>query len=367
MFFQIRKLKNCLRQQGLSRIDIMKIKKTVVDEIKRCYSVAEMQLDGESYFFFASEDPNVGAQIYNEKDLTHKKILWQEPGGCMSLIPYNHHQFIAVQEFYLKVSPSQSKLVWGQYDSQEGWKIREILKLPYLHRFDIYHQDNEDYLICATIADDKENKEDWSQAGKIYGARLPKDLAEEIQLEVIAENLFKNHGYSRSEVNGRVCGYFSSTQGVVQVFPPQSMDAKWEVHQVLKDHPISEAVFIDLDNDGLAEMMTIEPFHGNQMKIYKLVHGEYQLDYTYPYEIDFAHALVADTILGKPSFIAGVRRKDAELVIIQKQGEKYVEIFVDKHGGPANLKVVHRSGYDLILSANHTRNEATIYTISKEE
>ncbi|MFV0479429.1 MAG: hypothetical protein ACK5LZ_02515 [Anaerorhabdus sp.] len=344
----------------------MKIEKKVIDEIKRCYSTNEMEVGKENYFFFASEDPNVKASLYKESKLDDEMELWKDAGGCMSLIPFRHNEFLAVQEFYLKVTPSLSKLVWGKYEEDKGWEIKDLFHLPYLHRFDILNQSGKMYLLCATIADSKENKEDWSKSGKIYGAKLPENLEDEIELEVLVDGVFRNHGYSRGISDGKECGYFTSDQGVIQILAPEENSKKWVVNKIA-DGAISEAVFIDLDGDGVEEMMTIEPFHGNQIKIYKNKNGRYECDYIYPHKIDFAHALVADTILGKPSFIAGIRREDAELVVIQKIGNEYKEILIDKQGGPANLKVVHRDGYDLILAANHTRNEAAVYRISEEE
>lgn len=344
----------------------MKVEKIVIDDVKRCYSVQEINLEGENYFFFASEDPFVGASLYKEKDLKQKIELWNEAGGCMSLIPHREHQFLAIQDFYLKVSPSMSKLVLGTVNEQ-GVVIQDLLHLPYLHRFDIFHQGDVDYLLLATVADDKENKDDWSKAGKIYGAVLPKDVSQGIKLEVLQDGLFRNHGYSRSEENGQPCGLIASDQGVLQVFPPKSLGDVWQIKSILEQTQVSEAVLLDIDGDGLKEMMTIEPFHGNQIKIYKQKNGKFVCDYIYPNKIDFAHALVADTVLNQPTFIAGIRREDAELVLIQVKDNHYCEIMVDKQGGPANLKLVHRENEDYILAANHTQNEAVLYKLSKEE
>lgn len=344
----------------------MKVEKIVIDSVKRCYSVQEIKLGDENYFFFASEDPFVGASLYKESNPQEKIECWKEPGGCMSLIPYQKDKFFAVQDFYLKVSPSLSKLVVGEY-KESGLEIKDLLHLPYLHRFDIFHQDDADYLLCATVAESKENKEDWSKAGKIYGAQIPEDLSQGIQLEVLQDGLFRNHGYSRCEEEGRDCGVIASDQGIHRVFPPKKVGEQWEIQKVLDDVQVSEAVFLDIDGDGKKEMMTIEPFHGNQMKIYKLQEGHYVCDYIYPNKIDFAHALVAGTVLGQPTFIAGVRREDAELVLVQKVNGQYCETIVDTQGGPANLKLVHRDNEDYILAANHTQNEAVLYKLSKEE
>ena len=67
------------------------------------------------------------------------------------------NEFLAINEFYLKVSPSLSKLVWAKR-TESGWEIKEVESLPYLHRFDIYDVNGVNYVIVATIARSKEHK-----------------------------------------------------------------------------------------------------------------------------------------------------------------------------------------------------------------
>lgn len=47
--------------------------------------------------------------------------------------------------------------------------------------------------------------------------------------------------------------------------PPDSPDGEWRVEKILEGQ-VGEIAFADIDGDGLEEMMTIEPFHGNSMK-----------------------------------------------------------------------------------------------------
>ena len=93
----------------------MKIEKIHLDDMKRCYCASNITFDNENHILLASEDPDVACNMYNTKDFTKKQNVWTKPGGCMSIIPIpgKEREFIAVQEFYLKVSPSLSKLVWG--------------------------------------------------------------------------------------------------------------------------------------------------------------------------------------------------------------------------------------------------------------
>lgn len=57
-----------------------------------------------------------------EKVSEKKQNVWTIPGGCMSIVPIpgKEKEFLAVQEFYLKVTPSLAKIVWGKYEVENG-------------------------------------------------------------------------------------------------------------------------------------------------------------------------------------------------------------------------------------------------------
>ena len=69
--------------------------------------------------------------------------------------------------------------------------------------------------------------------------------------------------------------------------------------------------------------MTIEPFHGNQINIYKNIAGKYQKVWTYDNEIDFAHTLVGATLANQPCFVAVQKSKDCELFVVTYEDGEY--------------------------------------------
>jgi len=340
----------------------MKINKIHLDDLYRCYSTAAIPLDDELHLFYASEEKDYPCFAYSGKDFADKKVVWEKGGGTMSMIPIpqRKNQFLAVNGFYLKETPSGAHLTWVTYDKTKGFTFKELLYLPYLHRFDLIESDGKVYFIGGTIAHTKKDKEDWSDPGKIYGALLPDDLNTPFDLKVIKEGLYRNHGYSRSPQQDG--GYFTADQGIFKVTVPSST-TDWKVEQIM-DKPIGEIALIDIDNDGQDELMTIEPFHGNVIKIYKKIDGIYKDVYSYPYVIDFAHTLVGAKIRGVNSFIGGVRREASDLFMVQFHNGKYETTIIDKGVGPANLNVVNFKDHDLIHSSNHTQNEAAVYVIS---
>ena len=341
----------------------MRFEKIHLDDITRCYCASSITIGKEVYALFASENPESVRYSYSGKNFENREIVWNDRGGCMSIVPFQTREgeFLAVNEFYLKVTPSLAKIVHGR-KTENGWEIEDVFSLPYLHRFDLYHVDGIDYLICATIARNKQNKEDWSEPGQIYVGVLGSDCSQGVALTLLVDGCYRNHGYCRGTYEGRVCGYFSSDQGVLRVMPPDSPGGEWRVEKILEGQ-VGEIAFADIDGDGLEEMMTIEPFHGNSMKIYKLKEGRYECDFVYPTEVDFAHTLVGAQLNGKPCFVGGVRRVNAELFVIRFRNGNYEVISVEDGVGPANAAVIHKEGSDYILSANHTKNEAAIYKV----
>lgn len=343
----------------------MKIKKIRLDDLYRCYSTAAIPLDDQLHLFFASEEKDHPCFAYSGKDFQDKKVVWEKGGGTMSMIPIplRKNQFLAVNDFYLKETPSKAHLSWVTYDKASGFTVKDILFLPYLHRFDLIESEGKVYFIGGTIAHTKKDKEDWSDPGKIYGGVLPEDLSQGFQLTVIKDGLSRNHGYSRSpEQNG---GYFTADQGIFKVTVP-SASSNWKVEQIM-DKAIGEIALIDIDNDGQDELMTIEPFHGDTIKIYKKTDKGYTDVYTYPHKIDFAHTLVGAKLRGVNTFVGGVRRENADLFIVQWVNGQFVTTILDQGVGPANLNVVNLKDHDLIHSSNHTMNEAAVYVITDGE
>lgn len=344
----------------------MKIEKKHLDDMYRCYCASNIKMNGENHILLASEDPEVACNMYYGKDYEKKENVWTHPGGCMSIVqvPNKENEVLAVQEFYLKVSPSLAKIVWGKYENGH-WEWKDIIHLPYVHRFGILRKNEVNYLIAATVATSKKEKNDWSVPGRIYVAQLPDDLNQKVQLEVLVEGLYRNHGFWQTRENGEDVAYFGSDQGILKAYAPDRIGGQWKVEFVMEGH-IGEIATIDIDKDGEDEIMTIEPFHGNTIQIYKKLDGKYTKIWQYNNDIDFAHALVGTTLAGKNAFVCGVRRKDCELFIVTYESGEYKVTMVEKGIGPANLCVVHDEEKDIIVAANHTAAEAAIYYVTKE-
>lgn len=339
----------------------MKIEHIALDEMYRAYAAATFEINGETAIFIASEEEGYPCYMYQGDKFENKTVVWENGGGCMSIIPIPNkdNEFLAIMDFYLKESPSRAKLVWGKYVDGE-WEIKDVLFLPYLHRFDIYNIDGINYFVGATIADEKEYKDDWRKPGSIYIGEIPNVPTEGIELRKIAGDMFRNHGYYRYEDEDGIRGYFTSDEGVYELNPYDD----WSIHRVM-DGAIGEIAVMDINGDGENEFITIEPFHGDSIKIYEKKDGSYEEVYEFPYELNFGHTLEADIMNGIPTFVGGIRRIGNQLFTIQYlDGEYKLNILDD--GGPSNVALGHRDEYDFIVSSNHTRNEAAVYLLHKK-
>jgi len=277
-------------------------------------------------------------------------------------IPNRHNEFLAIMDFYLKATPSLAKLVWVKYSAELGFEQHDLFYLPYLHRFDLYATPTAVYLLGCTIAEAKDHKDDWTRPGMVYGAILPDDLTQPIALTALKGGLFKNHGYCRSKTHSG--GFIACDDGVYQVTTPSVDNDQWKIEKIF-DGAMSEVAFADIDNDGQDEMISIEPFHGNSIKIYKKLNHQYQPIYQYPFELDFAHTIIGTKLFTKQCFIGGIRRINPDLFMISMQDNQLITDIIDQGCGPANCNVYDAGDTIYLHSANHTANHAAIYLIKE--
>lgn len=339
----------------------MKFTKKPLDLLDRCYATAHTVIDGKPQVLFASEGEDA-CYMYDAENL-NRTTVWEKPGGTMGMvtIPGKGGDFLAVQKFFRNFESENASIVWAHWNGNE-WEVATILKLPYLHRFDILTRNDKHYFIGATLCTSKAYKEDWSDPGKIYVAELPDDLTQEIELEIIKEGLTKNHGYSRGTKDGYDIGYVTSEEGVFQVEPPEDSQGQWKVECIL-EKPISDIAVYDIDGDGEKELITIEPFHGGEFVIRKKEEGSYKEVYRYHKKFDFGHVVWAGKLRGKPVVIGGYRRDEKELFYIEYVDGRYVPHTIESDIGPSNVAVLNGDEKDIIISANREVGEAVLYIV----
>lgn len=343
----------------------MKIEKKFLTNLHRCYAVGSTTIDGKKKILFATEGEGA-CYAYSLPDF-EQKTVWDGPGGTMSVVPVpgKNGDFLAVQNFFPTFQSEKATIVWSKPNSDGTWDTKTILDLPYIHRFDILTAGGVNYFIGATLCTSKQFKDDWSDPGKIYVGVIPEDLNQKIELTVIKEGLTKNHGYARSEQNGKMCGLVTCEEGVFVVTPPQTAGGQWNVEQIM-NQPTSDIAAVDIDGDGVKELVTIEQFHGGNFIIYKLVDGKYEAVYKYDKPMDFGHVVWGGKLRGVPTIIGGYRREGKELFYIQCKNTNplsFETVTIEAGTGPSNVHVINGDKEDIIVAANREIGEAAVYFV----
>jgi hypothetical protein len=346
----------------------MKFEKKYLDDIFKCYAVSSTKIDGEPCLIFAGEGADASMHVYRGKDFEEKTTIWEGSGGTMSIspLPEKDGYFLASKGFVSMVDAKESHVVIVRYKDGE-FSYEKIVDLPYLHRFDLLTgKDGTKYFLGATIANYKENKEDWSHPGKLFVSEFPSDYDSkiELQLDILKDGLTINHGYCKGIYEGKEAGFIGAREGMFVAIPPETKGGEWVVKQIM-DTPISDMAVLDIDNDGKQEIATISPFHGSEYKIYKEIDGEYKEVYSYPIYQDFYHTVVSCTLKGKPAFIGGARRNRMQLFVItyDEVKKEFVAEVVDEGVGPSNTAVCYTEEGEIILSANRQIGHAAIYYV----
>lgn len=345
----------------------MKFEKKFLDNMERCYSSSYINRDDETIILLASEAIDGPCYAYSGDDFEVKETVWDAAGGTMNMVrlPGRNGEFLATHNFFPGFNAKESKVVWVRY--QDGkYVYQDFASIPYLHRFDLLEANGKVYFIGASLCTSKKDRNDWSDPGKIFVAEMPTDLNNSLDLKVIQEGLTKNHGYWRGTYEGKECGFVTSDEGIFVAIPPQADGDDWEVINILEE-PISDVAVFDLDGDGEAELVTIGPFHGNEVKIRKKINGVYETVWECDRNNDFAHAIWAGELCGTPAAVIGNRREDSELYYLQynKETGKYDLNLIDAGAGTANVAVVHQENRDILIAANHSRSEAALYYFEK--
>ena len=353
----------------------MKVEKKVIANLNKCYSIAQMEREGEKQFLVAAEkqDP---CYLFSEAGEKLEEV-WDGPGGVMTMVqvPGEADKFLATRRFY---SPNDSKEAEIIIVEKEGgqWKQYTLCKTPFVHRFGILNRAGVNYILVCCLKSGHEYKNDWRFAGACYGGVLPTDLDQfkgekTLELELLKDNMLRNHGYSKLNIGGYEAGVVGCEQGTFLFEPPAVLGAKWTI-TCIHDLPSSDSVLIDFDGDGELELGCIAPFHGNSLTIYhKDEYGNYVPQWKYAAkeaDTEMIHGTWADEICGVNSWVVGWRKgtKDTIIITWDEAEQNYKTEFLDRNTGCANaMHFVNKNGEDIIVAANREIDEIAYYKVTK--
>lgn len=330
-------------------------KKTLI-ELPFVYTVNEFNL-GDQVFFAAGSERNHPAFLINPENNDVIKVA-DGPGGMMSILPVPGHnnQLVSVMGLFPPFIGFDAGIYFHSLHNG-SWDTQKVVSLPFAHRCEILTYNGENHLFIASVSQHKENPADWSKPGELHHAVIGNSGQSEWPTDIILNNLFRNHGMSKTMIKEKEVICISGAEGIYAIQPGDKN--KWEISRLF-DHEVSEFSFFDLDNDGEDELVAIEPFHGNLLNLYKKINKSWQLQYSSP--LSFGHGLSTGKFQGNNVIVVGNRRDSGDLelhkiVTINKLEKSIIEDNV----GSTQTKVLNYNNTDYILSSNQTRNEVALY------
>ena len=351
----------------------MRVRKTVLARLNKCYAIARLDYQGNPHFLVASEKSDPCCLF--DQDGMLKDVLWTGPGGVMTMVqvPGTDGQLLSTAKFYSPDDSLDAELVIVTPEGNNRWDIRCLTPLPHVHRFDILTRNGVNWLIACTVKSGQDHPEgDWSYPGKVYAAVLPEDLGifdreHPLKLHVIKDGLHRNHGYTRCMRGGGPSGLIAADEGVFRMTPPETPEGEWQIEQLL-DCPTSDALLLDLDGDGAEELCTLSPFHGERVSVYHQSENGFVPVWTLPEDAPFSHAICGAYLAGKPTFVTGYRAGKKNLMAIRydKAAQSYAATVLDEGRGPANvMHFVKDDGVDILIAANRETDEVAMYEITE--
>lgn len=355
----------------------MRFEKKVIGTLDKCYALAELTYRGEHRFLVASEKED-DCRIYSE-DGALLDTVWSSPGGVMSMqeLPERDGSFLSVQRFYGPDHAADARVVAASPRPDGGWQVRTLCSAPFAHRIGILERGGTRYLLVCCLKTGCEHEDDWRFPGVCFGAELPRDLSRfdetsPLSLTPIRTGMLRNHGFSRVRRNGYDAGLVGSEEGTFLFEPPATPGEDWTVTE-LCSVPCSDPVLADFDGDGLEELGTISPFHGNALTIWHLDRfGRYVPQWKYPAperDTEMLHATWCCELGGRPAWIVGWRKGTRDTVLIRwdEAAGTYRTDYIDRSAGCANaLHFKNAAGVDVIVAANREIDEIALYTVSEE-
>ena len=276
-------------------------KKQVILEIEAVYTANAFNVGSEFYIGAGSETkPEV--YLYDIKTGNTSQVSGS-PGGMMSFLPVpgNPDLFVSIMGLFPPFIGGEAGLFMHRRINGE-WKTDRALHLPFAHRCEILNRAGKNFLFAATVSTYKENPQDWSNPGELHIIELDDTPGATWESRVIDKSVTRNHGMTRTRINGNETICVSGKEGIFYL--EQDPGENWVIRPMF-EREVSEMTFIDLDGDGQDELVTIEPFHGETLNIYKNTGKKWE--WRFSDSLSFGHGISSGFVQQKPVIVVGNR------------------------------------------------------------
>jgi hypothetical protein len=242
---------------------------------------------------------------------------------------------------------------------ETNWESGKALALPYVHRCRILSIEGMHFLIAATSGRPDNEAPDGLLPGEIHVIDLENCEFKRWKSEIIDNSIQRIHGICKTRINDTETICISGEEGIFYI---DYIGGVWRVNQLFFGE-VSEMVFADLDGDGLDELVTIEPYHGNTLNIYKKDGANWTPRFSA--ELSHGHGLSVGMFRSEPTIVAGNRGGSMALesfVVKNLLRGSVGRSVIEDSAGPVRTQVFSLDSVDYILSANHHRNEVALYS-----
>ena len=329
-------------------------KKTIL-KIESVYTANAFTINGATYVGAGSETTPA---VYVHEIATGRSSLVDGcPGGVMSFVPTPGHPnlFYSVMGLFPPFVGQEAGIFLHRCE-KNGWRTTKAMALPFAHRCDILEKDGCSWLVAASCSKFKAEPADWKQSGELYAIPLDKDTGLSGTPQLVYDKIWRHHGMLKAHFQGDDTLLFSGAEGI---FYMARENETWTVRQLFNQE-VSEFGLIDLDGDGHDELVTIEPFHGNTLNVYKNTGGTWKKLYTD--ELWFGHGLSCGMFQGEAIIVVGNRRGPLTLNLYRRKTDgSFGREILEDAAGPTQTQVFSAGGKDYILSANQLKNEVALY------
>ncbi|WP_058270568.1 hypothetical protein [Olsenella massiliensis] len=346
-------------------------KRVIATDMPKCYAIGLFDADDVPGFVIATEKDGPIRRF--RLDGTPMENVCDGPGGVMTVMqtPGRGDQLMATYQFFSpNFGADDAKIVTYTRQQDGSWKRSVLCDLPYVHRFGVLKgADGQRWLIACTIKSAcRKFKDDWKTPGAVYVALLPERLEDydenhQLELTCIAPYQLQNHGFSA--VPDGPDALVGTAAGVFRYTPPARVDEAWQVDCLAVEHA-SDMTLVDLDGDGLDELVVISAFHGDTLSVWHRTEHEdsYQKVWEDPEKRGFLHAIWSGTLAGSPCAVLGNRRDGRDLLRLYVDDGAYQIEIIDHDHGPANVSVFSDEHGDHIISTNRETDEAALYDVT---
>lgn len=63
-----------------------------------------------------------------------------------------------------------------------------------------------------------------------------KNPSKGVELEILVDGLYRNHGFWQTKKGGKDVGYFGSDQGILRVSAPEKRGGQWKTELIMEGH-----------------------------------------------------------------------------------------------------------------------------------